>query len=249
MLVHNTIEKLREMKLGTMARTLQKILDDSTTTELGFEDKVSLIVDAEYTARQNSKLKRLTRNANFEYPGASLEDIEYRADRKLDKALIARLASCTYIEEFRNIILMGATGSGKTWLSNAFGIKAVQNFMPVKYVRLPDILADFAIAHAEGTYRKVLRQYVGVRLLVLDEWLLYPLKEHETRDLLEIVEKRYHKASTIFCSQFDVGGWHQKIGDPTLADAIVDRIAHDSYKIVIAGDDSMRRVKGIQQEG
>lgn len=249
MLVHNTIEKLREMKLGTMARSLQTLLSDTAATELSFEDKVSLMVDSEYTARQNSKLKRLARNANFEYPGASIEDIEYRADRRLDKALIVRLASCAYIEEYRNIILMGATGSGKTWLSNAFGVKAVQNLVPVRYVRLPDILAELAFAHADGTYRKALKQYVGVRLLILDEWLLYPLKEHEARDLLEIAEKRYHKASTIFCSQFDVGGWHQKIGEPTLADAIVDRIAHDSYKIVIAGDDSMRKVKGLQQEG
>lgn len=249
MLLHNTVEKLREMKLGTMASSLQKLLDVSSAAELSFEDKFSFIVDAEYTARQNSRLKRMTRSANFEFPGASIEDIEYRDDRRLDKKLIARLATCAYIDDHRNIILMGATGSGKTWISNAFGNKAVQNFMSVRYVRLPEVLAELAIARAEGTYRKVLKHYAGVRLLILDEWLLYPLKEQEARDLLEIAEKRYHKASTIFCSQFDVGGWHQKIGESTLADAIVDRIVHDSYQIVIAGDDSMRKVKGLQSEG
>jgi len=249
MLLNNTVEKLREMRLGTMASSLQKLLDNSSAAELSFEDKFSLIVDAEYTARQNSRLKRLTLSANFEFPGASIEDIEYRADRRLDKTLIARLATCSYIDDHRNIILMGATGSGKTWLSNAFGIKAVQNCMSVRYVRLPELLNELSIARAEGTYRNVMKHPAGVRLLILHEWLLYPLNEPEARDLLEIAEKRYHKASTIFCSQFDVGGWHQKIGEPTLADAIVDRIVHDSYQIVIAGNDSMRKVKGLRQEG
>jgi DNA replication protein DnaC len=249
MLQHNTIEKLREMKLGIMAKSFQCLLDDKTAAELGFEDKFSLVVDAEYTARQNNRLKRLLRNANFETPDASIEDVDYRADRHLDKALITRLASCAYIDDHRNIILMGATGSGKTWLSNAFGVKAVQNFVPVKFIRLPELLAELAIARAEGTYRKVFKQYAGVRLLILDEWLLYPLKEQEARDLLEIVQRRYKKASTIFCSQFEVGGWHQKIGESTLADAVVDRIVHDSYQIIIEGDDSMRKVKGLQPEG
>jgi DNA replication protein DnaC len=133
-------------------------------------------------------------------------------------------------------------------LSNAFGVKAAQNFYTVRYIRLPELLAELALARAEGTYRKVLKQYAQVKLLILDEWLLYPLKDTEARDLLEIAERRYKKASTIFCSQFNVGGWHQKIGESTLADAIVDRIVHDSYTIVISGEDSMRKVKGLKPE-
>jgi len=134
---------------------------------------------------------------------------------------------------------------GKTFISNALGMSANRNFYTVKYVRLPDLLGELALARGEGTYRKVIKQYKQVRLLMLDEWLLFPLKESEARDLLEIVESRYKKASTVFCSQFEVAGWHDKIGEPTLADAICDRIVHDSYTIIIEGKDSMRKRKGI----
>lgn len=145
---------------------------------------------------------------------------------------------------------MGATGSGKTYLANAFGVTAARKLYSVRYIRLPDLLGELAIARAEGTYRKVIKGFKQTALLILDEWLLYPLKDMEARDLLEIAEARYKKASTIFCSQFDVGGWHQKIGESTLADAICDRIVHDSYRIVIAEHDrdgsvSMRQRKGL----
>ena len=248
MLQNNTVSKLHEMRLSVMAKSFQAQMDDSATAELGFEDRFSMLVDAEWTARKNNRLKRLIRKADFEFPGASLEDIEYREDRHLDKALITRLASCTYVDEHHNIILLGATGCGKTYLANAFGVKAAQNYHTVRYIRLPELLTELALARAEGTCRKVMKQYRQVKLLILDEWLLYPLKEAEARDLLEIAEGRYKKASTIFCSQFEVGGWHQKIGEPTLADAICDRIVHDSYTIVVGGKDSMRKVKGLKHE-
>lgn len=248
MLQHNTVGKLHEMRLSTMAKSFQNQMENSDSTELSFEDRFSLLVDAEWAARKNNRLKHLMRRADFEYPVASLEDIEYREDRNLDKALITRLVSCTYVDEHHNIILLGATGSGKTFIANAFGVKAAQNFYTVRYIRLPELLAELALARAEGTYRKVLKQYRQVKLLILDEWLLYPLKDTEARDLLEIAEGRYKKASTIFCSQFEVGGWHQKIGEPTLADAICDRIVHDSYTIVVGGKDSMRKIKGLKDE-
>ncbi len=122
---------------------------------------------------------------------------------------------------------------------------ASRNFYTVKYVRVPDLLTELAIARGDGTYRKLMAKYKQVKLRILDEWLLFPPKENEARDLLEIVEARYKKASTVFCSQFEVAGWHHKIGEPTLADAICDRIVHDSYTIVIGGKDSMRKRKGI----
>jgi len=182
-------------------------------------------------------------------PEACVEDIEYHPDRELDKALIDRLGSCNFVEEHHNLIILGATGSGKSYLANAFGVTAARNFHTVRYVRLPDLLGELAIAHAEGVYSKVMKQLKKVDLLILDEWLLYHLKETEARDLMEIAEARYKKASTIFCSQHDVGDWHQKIGESTIADAILDRIVHDSYRIVIASNHedsvSMRQRKGL----
>jgi DNA replication protein DnaC len=248
MLNNNTVAKLQEMKLSTMAAAFQLQVDDKSVIELSFEERFGMLVDSEWTFRKNNRLLRLIRDARFACPGACLEDIDYHSGRQLDKALITRLSSCNYINDYHNIIILGATGSGKTYIANAFGMTANRNFYTVRYVRLPDLLGELAVARSEGNYRKILKQYRQVKRLILDEWLLYPLKEPEARDLLEIVEARYKKGSTIFCSQFEVGGWHQKIGDPTLADAICDRIVHDSYTIVIRSDESMRKRKGLQQE-
>ena len=252
MLDNNTVAKLREMKLGVMAAAFQRQLADKAVSDLDFEERVGLMVDAEWTARKNNRLKRLIRSAGFSMPEACMEDIEYHPDRELDKALITRLSTCNFVEEHHNVLILGATGSGKSYLSNALGVAAARKFYTVRYVRLPDLLGELAIARAEGTYRKVMRQLKQIKLLILDEWLLYQLKEPEARDLLEIAEARYKKASTIFCSQHDVGGWHDKIGESTVADAILDRIVHDSYRVVIASDRddsvSMRQRKGLSAE-
>jgi len=248
MLANNTVSKLRDMRLSIMAKAFQEQLVTDSSTDLSFEERLGLMVDAEWTSRKNNRMKELIRTANYAIPSACLEDVEYHADRRLDKALITRLGNCDYVREYRNIIILGATGSGKTYLANAFGMTASRNFITVRYTRLPDLLGELAVARAEGNYQKIIKSYKQVKLLILDEWLLYPLKESEIRDLLEIAEARYKKASTIFCSQFEVAGWHQKIGDPTLADAICDRIVHDSYRIVISGEDSMRKRKGIVDE-
>lgn len=245
MLIENTASKLQEMKLTAMAKAFKSQLTDTNINSLSFEDRFGLLVDQEWTSRKNNHLKRLIKQAKFSDPQACVEDIEYHTDRNLDRAQIARLSTCDFITEHHNLLLLGATGSGKTYIACALGMSAIRNFLPVKYIRLPELLTELAIARGNGTYRKVIQQYKKPALLIIDEWLLYPLKESEARDLLEIAEARYKKASTIYCSQFDIPGWREKIGDPILADAICDRIVHDSYSMVIECKESMRKRKGV----
>lgn len=246
MVTNETISKLRDMRLSTMAKCFKEQLDDPTIKDLSFEDRFGLLVDTEWTTRRNNHLARLIKNAGYAIPGACMEDIEYLPERKLEKAQLLRLASCAYIQEAHNVILLGATGAGKTYLACALGMAASRNFYTVRYIRLPDLLIEIAIARGEGTYREYMKKFKSVKLLILDEWLLYPLKESEARDVLELVEARTKTASTIFCSQMDVPGWHENLYDPTLADAICDRIVHDSYVIQIHGE-SMRKHKGIME--
>ena len=228
-----TLNKLHDMRLSAMAEAYRQQLSDPAIATLEFEERFGLLVDAEWSRRKSNRLNKLIRKADLQHSSAAIENIEYHADRKLDKGQIARLANCAYITEKHNIIILGASGSGKTYLSCAFGIAACRNFYTVKYVRLPDLLNEMAVARGEGIYQKVRNHYQKVSLLILDEWLLLPLTSSEARDVLEIVEARHKRASTIFSSQFAPAGWHGKIGEGTLADAILDRIVHDSYTICI----------------
>ena len=246
MLYESTVSKLNEMRLPAMAESYRSQLQDSSFDALSFEERFSLMVDIEWTRRKNNKLTKLIRRADFQQSDACIENIEYHADRKLDKVKIARLATCSFVQESHNLVIMGASGAGKTYLACAFGIAACRNFYTVKYIRLPDLLNELAVARGEGIFKKVMSQYKKITLLILDEWLLVSLSNSEARDLLEIVEARHKKTSTIFSSQFSPAGWHSKIGEDTLADAILDRIVHDSHTILIDGDESMRKRKGIR---
>jgi len=242
-----TMDKLREMQLDTLAEAFRNQESDPAFIQLTFGERLGLLVDAEWSMRKSRRLTRLIRGAQLHFPNACVEDIEYREDRKLDRAVITKLSTCAYIQGKHNIIITGASGAGKTYMACAFGIAACKNFLRVKYVRLPELLNDLAVARNVGTYKKLMLQYKRADLLILDEWLLHKLKEPEARDLLEIVEGRHQKGSTIFLSQFSPAGWHSKIGESTLADAILDRIVHDSYEIYIDGKDSMRKHKGLKR--
>ncbi len=246
MTTESTITKLQDMRLTTMAEMYYSQMRDPQFNELSFEDRFNLLVDSEWLRRRNNKLDRLIRNANFRMADACLEDVQYHEDRKLDKALIVRLASCNFIEENHNLIIKGASGNGKSYIACAFGVAACRNYYTVKYIRLPDLLDELAMARGQGNYQKVMKSYRKVSLLILDEWLLTSLTESEARDVLEIVESRHKITSTIFCSQFEPSGWYEQIGEATLADAILDRIIHDSYSIMIDGKISMRERLGIK---
>ena len=249
----STIDKLIEMRLTSMSDAYITQISDPKMKEVSFEDRFALLVDIEYNNRKSNGLKRLIRNAGFDQPEAYIADINYTSGRKLNRNLIERLATCEYISEYRNIFITGAAGSGKTYMACAFGMEACKQRYKTQYVRLPDLLLELDMARSEGNYKKVLGKYARPVLLIIDEWLLSPLNDEETKLIFELIHKRRKKSSTIFCSQFLDDGWYERIGseDNPLSDSIMDRIKYDAYKISIQAidakhDKSMREVYGLK---
>ena len=249
-----TIDKLIEMRLTAMADAFRIQMNDAKMKDTPFEDRFGLLVDVEYTSRKNNRLKRIIRNAELEQTDACVAGIDYSSGRKLNKSLINRLSTCEYIAEHRNVFITGATGSGKTYMACAFGMEACKQYVTVKYVRLPDMLLDLEYARGADSYIRILSKYTKPTLLIIDEWLLMKLSEAESKNLFELIHKRRKKTSTIFCSQFLEKGWYERLGgaDNPLADAIMDRIVYDAYKINIESIDptkdlSMRQVYGLDQ--
>lgn len=252
MTIQSTIDKLIEMRLTPMADAFRIQINDSTMRDVAFEDRFGMLVDILYSERKNNTLKRLIYNAEFEQPDATVAAIDYGHNRKINRKLIERLATCEYITEYRNIFLTGATGSGKTYIACAFGMEACKHHYSVRYVRLPDMLLDLKDAREKGIFAERIKRYTKPVLLILDEWLLMALSSEECKDLFEVIHKRRKRSSTIFCSQFREEGWYSRLGgnDNPLADAIMDRISYDSYKVPIESlnpekDISMREVYGL----
>lgn len=258
MITQSTINSLRAMKLTAMAAELEHQLEDTSTYgTLGFEDRLGLLVDAEWNRRQANKLARYIKASHFSAPNATIEGIEYYEDRKLDKAEILRFATCKYIEDGHHIILKGASGNGKTYLACVLGHAACRKFKSVRYIRMPELLDELSVAKGCGTLKKAIKSYQKVDLLILDEWLIRTLTPQESYDLLEIVESRCEKGSMIFCTQYDPDEWYERITpnpnvDSPISEAIMDRIIHNSYDVLIQGKISMRERHGLkasQKEG
>lgn len=239
MLKHPTLDKLHVLKLTGMAAALA---DQSATPdihELSFEERLGLLVDREVTERDNRRMSSRLRRAKLRHT-AILEDIDYRNSRGLDKGLIQSLASCQWVKEHLNILITGPTGVGKTWLACALAHKACREGYTAQYVRLTRLLRELTIAKGDGQYAKLLTNLAKVDVLILDDWGLMKLSAENRRDLLEVLEDRHGRRSTIATSQLPMDQWHDVIGDATLADAILDRLVHNAYKINLRGE-SMRK--------
>ncbi len=238
MLRHATLDQLAELKLHGMAKAFEEQLSMAEVSDLSFEERLGLLVERESTERSSRRLTARLRKAKLREQ-AAIEDIDWRAKRGLDKGQILRLAACQWIADHRNLLLTGKAGVGKTFLACAFGHKACREGYTVLYLRVPRLFGNLAVARGDGSYEKLLRSYARTDLLILDDWGLAPIGPAERRDLLEILEDRYDARSTLVASQLPVETWYELIGDATLADAILDRLVHNAYRIAITGD-SMR---------
>jgi len=239
MLHHPTLEKLQRLRLSGMSKALAEQTAQQEVAALGFEERLGLLADRELTERENRRLTTRLRQARLKH-NACVEDIDYRAPRGLDKALIAQLAACRWIREGLNLILVGPTGVGKTWIACALAQKAAREGYKVQYLRLPRLLEELHLAHGDGRFPKLMASLAKTDLIVLDDWGLAQLDAGQRRDLLELLDDRHGQRSTIVTSQLPVEHWHEVIGDHTLADAILDRIVHSAYRITLKGE-SMRK--------
>ncbi len=240
MLIHQTAEKLRSMRLPTLAAEYLRQTESPDMDVLSFDERLGMLADAEYMARSNNRIKRLISAAALRVSGACFADIDYRPSRKLDRAYVARLSDLAWVRESRNMLITGATGTGKTWLACAFGHEACRRGFRVAYYRTGRLLEELAAASGSADFIKILAKIKKADLLIIDDWGLSTLNPLEGRLLLEVIEERYGERSTLIAAQLPVSKWHAVFEDPTIADAALDRIVHSSYRFELLGP-SLRR--------
>lgn len=240
MLNEPTIEKLQDMRLAAMAGAWLEQSKNPQVASLSFDERFGMLVDAEHLARDNRRLARLLKDAQLRYPTASLEGVEASGPRGIDKPMIRQFGLGTWLREHLNVLVTGPTGVGKSYLACALGQSACRTGHRVIYRRVPRLLDEAALARIEGTYGRLLERFAKFDVLVLDDLGLGSLKESQRHDLLELIEDRYGRSSTVITSQLPITKWHEWIGDPTLADAILDRLVNNAYKIDLKGHSRRR---------
>jgi DNA replication protein DnaC len=240
MLANHTLERLTALGLAGMAKALDDQQRQPDVTALTFEERLGLMIDREVTERDNRRLITRLKFASLRQ-AAVVEDIDLRTPRGIDRAFFAKLVDGGWIDRKQNLLITGPTGVGKSWISCALGHKACRDNRSVLYHRLPRLFEALALARGDGRYARLLKTLSRVELLILDDWGLAPLIAEQRRDLLEIIDDRHQRGSTIITSQVPIEHWHEIIADPTIADAVLDRIVHNAHRLAIKGD-SMRKI-------
>ena len=240
MLTQPLLDKLTQLRLSAFRAALEEQLHNPQYTELPFEDRLGLLVDRECTHRDNNRLQRRLRTARLPLP-ATIEDLDLSPSRGIDRRLVLQLAQAEWISRHLNILILGPTGVGKTFLASALAHSACRYNFTVRYLRTSRLLHQITLARADGSYPELLDTFARVQLLVLDDWLRDPLTRTQSQDLLEILDDRYGRASTMIATQVPVAEWHVRLPDPTIGDAILDRLVHNAYRLNLKGE-SRRKV-------
>jgi DNA replication protein DnaC len=247
MLTHPTLDQLRALRLDGMVQAFIELEAQEATRDLAHAEWLALLLDREAANRNTRRFQIRLRAARLRHSQAAIEDVDYRIPRQLDKALFQQLATCRWIAEHRGLLVTGPCGIGKSWLSCALAQKACRDGYTVHYARVPRLFAELELAHGDGRFARLFRTLVKVDLLILDDWGPDRLNASQRRDLMEIIEDRHGRGSTLITSQLKVDKWHEVIAEPTFADAILDRIVHNAYRLNLDGP-SIRKIKAANAQ-